>query len=155
MSGVISERKLSDTLWMMMKQEVCGGTCRWGHAASRVGSSSSGSNSAPVGLDEGGRVLNMFTANCNTNASRHWTSSTVSTCLCHTNESNTSSAHISARDKRLTRGVDLSLTKAAIANPIRVTRDDHWSHGNTTQIQRYRCTMTFWAFSRHELNTEL
>ncbi|TNN37670.1 hypothetical protein EYF80_052172 [Liparis tanakae] len=34
-----------------------------GQAASSVGSSSSGSNSAPVGLDEGGNVLNMFTAN--------------------------------------------------------------------------------------------
>lgn len=38
-------------------------TCRCGHAASSVGSSSSGSNSAPVGLDDGGNVLNIFTAN--------------------------------------------------------------------------------------------
>ena len=38
-------------------------TCRCGHAASNVGSSSSGSNSAPVGLDEGGNVLNMFPEN--------------------------------------------------------------------------------------------
>lgn len=39
-------------------------TCRCGHAASSVGSSSSGSNSAPVGLDDGGSVLNIFIANC-------------------------------------------------------------------------------------------
>lgn len=39
-------------------------TCRCGHAASSVGSSSSGSNSAPVGLDDGGNVLNIFIANC-------------------------------------------------------------------------------------------
>lgn len=39
-------------------------TCRCGHAASSVGSSSSGSNSAPVGLDDGGNVLNIFTENC-------------------------------------------------------------------------------------------
>lgn len=38
-------------------------TCRWGHAASKVGSSSSGSNSAPIGLDGGGRVRNRFTVN--------------------------------------------------------------------------------------------
>ena len=38
-------------------------TWRCGHAASSVGSSSSGSNSAPVGLDDGGNVLNIFTAN--------------------------------------------------------------------------------------------
>lgn len=38
-------------------------TWRCGHAASSVGSSSSGSNSAPVGLEDGGNVLNMFTAN--------------------------------------------------------------------------------------------
>lgn len=38
-------------------------TWRCGQAASSVGSSSSGSNSAPVGLDDGGNVLNMFTAN--------------------------------------------------------------------------------------------
>lgn len=40
-------------------------TCRCGQAASNVGSSSSGSNSAPVGLDDGGNVLNMLTANWN------------------------------------------------------------------------------------------
>lgn len=40
-------------------------TCRWGHAASKVGSSSSGSNSAPVGLEDGGNVRNIFTANWN------------------------------------------------------------------------------------------
>lgn len=39
------------------------GTCRCGHAASRVGSSSSGSNSAPVGFDEGGSVRKRFTEN--------------------------------------------------------------------------------------------
>lgn len=44
-------------------REVHTPTCRWGHAASSVGSSSSGSNSAPVGLDDGGNVLNIFTAN--------------------------------------------------------------------------------------------
>lgn len=38
-------------------------TCRWGHAASSVGSSSSGSNSAPVGLEDGGRVRNKFIEN--------------------------------------------------------------------------------------------
>lgn len=38
-------------------------TWRCGHAASSVGSSSSGSNSAPVGFDDGGKVLNIFTAN--------------------------------------------------------------------------------------------
>lgn len=42
-------------------------TCRWGQAASSVGSSSSGSNSAPVGLEEGGRVLNRFTENYSNN----------------------------------------------------------------------------------------
>lgn len=42
----------------------CLRTCRCGHAASSVGSSSSGSNSAPVGLDDGGSVLNIFIANC-------------------------------------------------------------------------------------------
>lgn len=39
------------------------GTWRCGHAASSVGSSSSGSNSAPVGFDDGGKVLNILTAN--------------------------------------------------------------------------------------------
>lgn len=38
-------------------------TWRCGHAASSVGSSSSGSNSAPVGFDDGGKVLNILTAN--------------------------------------------------------------------------------------------
>lgn len=54
-------------------------TWRCGQAASSVGSSSSGSNSAPVGLDDGGNVLNMFTANCKGSVetvvriSFHWT----------------------------------------------------------------------------------
>ena len=39
-------------------------TCIWGHDASNVGSSSSGSNSAPAGLDDGGNDRNVFTANC-------------------------------------------------------------------------------------------
>ena len=39
------------------------GTWRCGQAASRVGSSSSGSNSAPVGFDEGGSVRKRFTEN--------------------------------------------------------------------------------------------
>lgn len=38
-------------------------TWRCGQAASRVGSSSSGSNSAPVGFDEGGSVRKRFTEN--------------------------------------------------------------------------------------------
>lgn len=38
-------------------------TCKCGHATSKVGSSSSGSNSAPLGLDEGGRARKRFTAN--------------------------------------------------------------------------------------------
>ena len=41
-------------------------TCRCGQAASNVGSSSSGSNSAPLGLDEGGKVRNKFIQNWNT-----------------------------------------------------------------------------------------
>jgi hypothetical protein len=39
------------------------GTWRCGQAASKVGSSSSGSNSAPVGFDEGGSVRKRFTEN--------------------------------------------------------------------------------------------
>lgn len=39
-------------------------TCRWGHAASSVGSSSSGSNSAPLGFEEGGKVRNRLQAYC-------------------------------------------------------------------------------------------
>lgn len=38
-------------------------TWRCGQAASKVGSSSSGSNSAPVGFDEGGSVRKRFTEN--------------------------------------------------------------------------------------------
>ena len=38
-------------------------TCKWGQAASKVGSSSSGSYSAPAGLAEGGRARNMLTEN--------------------------------------------------------------------------------------------
>ena len=38
-------------------------SCRCGQAASNVGSSSSGSNSAPVGLVDGGNVRKRFTAN--------------------------------------------------------------------------------------------
>lgn len=38
-------------------------TWRWGQAASSVGSSSSGSNSAPVGLEEGGSVRKRLTEN--------------------------------------------------------------------------------------------
>lgn len=49
-------RLMSQPLWS---------TCRWGHAASKVGSSSSGSNSAPVGLEDGGNVRNILTANWN------------------------------------------------------------------------------------------
>lgn len=41
----------------------CPDTWRCGQAASRVGSSSSGSNSAPVGFDEGGSVRKRFTEN--------------------------------------------------------------------------------------------
>ena len=41
----------------------CPGTWRCGQAASKVGSSSSGSNSAPVGFDEGGSVRKRFTEN--------------------------------------------------------------------------------------------
>lgn len=37
---------------------------RCGQAASNVGSSSSGSNSAPFGFDDGGNVRNKFIANC-------------------------------------------------------------------------------------------
>jgi len=40
-------------------------TCRCGHAASNVGSSSSGSNSAPLGFDDGGNARNRFTENYN------------------------------------------------------------------------------------------
>lgn len=36
----------------------------WGHDASKVGSSSSGSNSAPAGFEDGGRARNVLTANC-------------------------------------------------------------------------------------------
>ena len=36
----------------------------WGQDASSVGSSSSGSNSAPAGFEEGGSALNVLTANC-------------------------------------------------------------------------------------------
>lgn len=43
---------------------VCKHTWRCGHAASRVGSSSSGSNSAPLGFEDGGRVRKRLTANC-------------------------------------------------------------------------------------------
>ena len=51
--------------------------CRWGQAASRLGSSSSGSNSAPLGLLGGGRVLkrleaNMCTASANENMKCRW-----------------------------------------------------------------------------------
>jgi len=38
-------------------------TCKWGHAASSVGSSSSGSYSAPAGFADGGNERNIFTAN--------------------------------------------------------------------------------------------
>ena len=38
-------------------------TCKCGQEASSAGSSSSGSNSAPLGFDEGGNVLNKFTLN--------------------------------------------------------------------------------------------
>lgn len=38
-------------------------TCRWGQAASKLGSSSSGSYSAPTGFEEGGKVRKVFTAN--------------------------------------------------------------------------------------------
>ena len=44
-------------------------TCKCGHAASKVGSSSSGSNSAPLGFDDGGNVRNKFTAYCKKDSS--------------------------------------------------------------------------------------
>ena len=50
---------------------ISNSTCRWGQAASKLGSSSSGSNSAPLGFDGGGRVLNVFTANYQTKRNDH------------------------------------------------------------------------------------
>ena len=63
-----TERLWSD--WRTLDTQVIlfvllwsGLTCKWGHAASNVGSSSSGSNSAPLGLDDGGNVLNKLPPN--------------------------------------------------------------------------------------------
>lgn len=39
-------------------------TCKWGQAASNVGSSSSGSNSAPEGFEDGGNVRKRLIENC-------------------------------------------------------------------------------------------
>ena len=52
-------------------------TCRCGHAASSVGSSSSGSNSIPLGFDDGGRLRNRFTENCTACKTHHRQSSSI------------------------------------------------------------------------------
>lgn len=57
------KQQLSPSVCVWVCEWVRLRTCRCGHAASSVGSSSSGSNSAPVGLDDGGSVLNIFIAN--------------------------------------------------------------------------------------------
>lgn len=63
MSLMFVSVKTSDNITSIFIQTAgffctCVGTCRWGHEASRVGSSSSGSNS---GFSLGGRVRKIFT----------------------------------------------------------------------------------------------
>lgn len=62
---VVSQTVLSNLNKMLMLLMIAheNHTCKCGQAASKVGSSSSGSNSAPLGFDEGGNVLNRFPAN--------------------------------------------------------------------------------------------
>ena len=55
--------------WWKLKKRL---TCKWGQAASKVGSSSSGSYSAPAGLAEGGRARNMLTENYEIKISISW-----------------------------------------------------------------------------------
>ena len=45
------------------EREILKFTCKCGHAASKFGSSSSGSYSVPVGFEQGGSVRNMLIEN--------------------------------------------------------------------------------------------
>ena len=57
-----SKRKFTD-LFQHQKQNINLHTCTCGQAASSVGSSSSGSYSAPAGFDDGGSGRKMLIAN--------------------------------------------------------------------------------------------
>ena len=68
--SLFKENPSSNTIILIIRGKSSGKneehTCRCGHAASNVGSSSSGSNSAPLGFEDGGNARKRFTENYKT-----------------------------------------------------------------------------------------